>query len=112
MSSSTDEEELNVESEKFNPLKALYSQKLKMPVVKVNFENLGIFEARLKAAGNEPDSDLENFKHQNKKKKNEAGSSKECDSVPIDDEKFHTTKSGRVFAKEQGNFHFSLLPAT
>lgn len=101
MSSSTDDEELNLESAKFNPLKALYSQKLKLPAVQQNFENLGIFEARLKAAGNEPEADLASFKH-HKSKKTDAGTSKQRDSEPINDDKFHTTKSGRVFDKSQG----------
>lgn len=101
MSSSTDDEELNMESEKFNPLKALYSKKLKLPPVK-NFENIGMFESRLKAVGNKFDVDLTTFKFQKNVKKDKQ-ENMESESVEVDEEKYHTTKSGRVFAKEQGN---------
>lgn len=85
-----------MESEKFNPLKALYSKKLKLPDVK-NFDNIGMFEARLKSAGNKFDIDLTTLNLHRKSKK------EECDIEEVDEEKYHTTKSGRVFAKEQGN---------
>lgn len=52
------EDELDITSEKFNPLKALYSEKLKQSQKNVKrFDNLSIFEARLKVAG-EIDKDV------------------------------------------------------
>ena len=46
--------ELDITSDKFNPLKALYSKELDLPVKDVKpLDNLGIFLSRLKNAGND-----------------------------------------------------------
>lgn len=53
------DEELDISSEKFDPLKALYAKDLKLPVQNVKkFDNLGIFVSRLKAAGNKLEAEV------------------------------------------------------
>lgn len=48
------DEELDITSEKFNPLKALYSKDLVIPVKNAKkLDNLGSFISRLKFAGND-----------------------------------------------------------
>lgn len=95
MSSSTDDDELNIESEKFNPIKALYSKKLQLTEAD-KYENLGIFMSRLKAAGNKLDADLTSFRQTKKQKQVE-------ELIKNDvEEKYHRTAGGRVFLKEQG----------
>lgn len=51
--SSSEDEELNIASSRFNPLKALYTKNIKFPVKNVKkFDNLSIFISRLKKADN------------------------------------------------------------
>lgn len=89
----TSEEELNVESERFNPLKALTSEKFKLPVKVNSLDNMSMLEARLKRG----DGDLETDLSVNIAPK------KKADHVEVvDEEKYHVTKLGRVFLKEQG----------
>lgn len=102
MSSSTDEEELNVESEKFNPLKALYSKKLQLPNVQ-SFDNFGTFLSRLKAADNVLDADLSNFKQTRKQ------NIVEETEVEVDENKYHKTAAGRIFLREQGEIEICKL---
>lgn len=58
---SEEDDELNITSENFNPLKALYSKNMKLPVKNVKrLDNLAIFESRLKKAGDKFDADVKN----------------------------------------------------
>lgn len=51
--SSSENEELDIASASFNPLKALYSKNVKLPVKNVKkFDNLSTFISRLKKADN------------------------------------------------------------
>lgn len=95
---STDDEEVDVTSSKFNPLKALYSKKFKPPVENVKvLDNVSAFFARIKRAGNVYDKDLEAFsKPINQQKKGQP-------VIEVDKEKYHVTQAGRTFLKEQGN---------
>lgn len=89
--SSTDEEELDMTSEKFNPLKALYSTKVKLPVNRRKFDNLSSFISQIKKAGGSLDADLDSITQKKKDQQQEA-----------DDGKYHVTAAGRRFLKEQG----------
>lgn len=92
----TDDEELNVTSEKFNPLKALYSKKFKVPCENVkSFDNLHSLMSTIEKAGNALDADLEKIAKQSRKKVKAVTES-------VDKEKYHVTAAGRVFLKEQG----------
>lgn len=93
------DEELDVTSSKFNPLKALYSKKVKIPIENARrFDNVSIFLSRLDRAGGALDADLEKIAMHNKK--TDATKTK---TEKVDDEKYHVTASGRTFLKEQGN---------
>lgn len=95
----TADEELDMTSDKFNPLKAIYSKKMKVPYEKVQkFDNVSSFMARLKVAGNVLDADLEKVATHSKSKKVE----KVEDGDDVDKEKFHVTAAGRKFLKDQG----------
>lgn len=89
----TDDEELNITSEKFNPLKALYSKKFKVPKNVRKFDNLSSFFSAMKFAGDALDADLEKDHPRNRKK---------AEAANVDEEKFHVTAAGRKFLKEQG----------
>lgn len=92
---STDDEELDIRSDKFNPLKALYSDKFKVPFEGAQaLDNVGMFMSRLKKAGNAFDADLEPRKVVKK--------SDPVTGVEEDDAKYHVTAAGRKFLKEQG----------
>lgn len=93
----TDEEELNVNSAKFNPLKALYSKKFKVPENVRKFDNVSSFLSTIKKAGGALDVNIE--KALNKTEKKSTKNSTEDDANP---EKFHVTQAGRKFLKEQG----------
>ncbi|KAG5678080.1 hypothetical protein PVAND_007782 [Polypedilum vanderplanki] len=96
--SDSNDEELDLTSENFNPLKALYSKNVKLPVKNVKrFDNLAIFLSRLKKAGDQIDSDLSQQPTTSKKVK-----SKEEQE---EDEKYHITNAGRKFLKEQAPVH-------
>lgn len=95
----TDEEELNVTSAKFNPLKALYSKKFKVPHENVRkFDNVSSFLSTIKQAGGALDVDIEKALVKNKKEK-ATNSTKDDENV----DKFHFTEAGRKFLKEQGD---------
>lgn len=96
--SESDDEELDMASEKFNPLKALYSKKNRVPLNAKKFDNLSIFASRLKTAGNTFDSDLEKATTSRKSKKDETKREE------VDEEKYHVTSAGRIFLKEQGKW--------
>jgi hypothetical protein len=54
----SDDAELDLTSETFNPLKALYSTDVKLPVKNVKrFDNLAIFLSRLKQVDDKTDSE-------------------------------------------------------
>jgi hypothetical protein len=90
---STDDEELDIKSAKFNPLKALYSEKFKVPCEDAKpLDNVAMFMSRLKKAGNALDADLEPKKQPLKNKLEQK----------TEDDKFHVTAAGRRFLKEQG----------
>lgn len=90
---SSDDEELDIHSAKFNPLKALYSNKFKVPCEDAKpLDNVEIFMSRLKKAGNALDADLEPQKRV----------PKQADQKTEEDEKYHVTAAGRKFLKEQG----------
>lgn len=92
------DEELDVTSSKFNPLKALYSEKFKIPFPDARkFDNVATFLSRLKQAGGALDADLDKAVTHHKKKE-----IKEVQEV--NKEKYHVTVSGRTFLKEQGLF--------
>lgn len=92
----TDDEELNIASPRFNPLKALYSKKFKAPSENVKrFDNLSSLLSAIKQAGNALDADLEKISRHSKKKAKVVSES-------VDTEKFHVTAAGRKFLKEQG----------
>lgn len=56
------DDELDITSENFNPLKALYSEQLKLPVKNVKrLDNLAVFLARLKNAGDKVDSEVRSY---------------------------------------------------
>lgn len=94
----TDEEELNVTSAKFNPLKALYSKKFQVPHGNVRkFDNVSSFLSTIKQAGGELDVDVEKALKKSKMK-----DSKPNTGGVVDAEKFHVTEAGRTFLKEQG----------
>lgn len=98
------DDELNIYSENFNPLKALYSDKFKIPVPDVKrLDNVQIFFSRLKSAGNALDGDLEKvtrvFKYPRSNEK----------TGEVDQEKYHVTAAGRTFLKEQGKTSKSWL---
>lgn len=91
--SSTSSEELDVESEKFNPIKALTSDKFKLPVELLPADNLAILESRIKKVEGNLEADLTEC----------TVKKKPVVKMPVVDEnKFHVTKLGRVFPKEQG----------
>lgn len=53
------EEDLDITSAQFNPLKALYSKDVKLPVQNVRkLDNLGMFMSRLKNAGNKFEAEV------------------------------------------------------
>lgn len=53
------DDELDITSENFNPLKALYSEQMKLPVKNVKrLDNLAVFLSRLKNAGDKIDSEV------------------------------------------------------
>lgn len=92
--SSTDEE-LDATSEKFNPLKALYSKNIKLPFKNVKrMDNVSIFESRIKKAGGSLDVDLEKVVKHIKKQDDK--------QELIDKEKYHVTAMGRKFLLDQG----------
>lgn len=94
--STKSDDELDVTSDKFNPLKALYSDKFKVPCKNVRpVDNLSMFMSKLEQAGNSNDADLESSikKRQQKERK---------PTEEVDTEKYHVTAHGRVFLKEQG----------
>lgn len=93
--SSTDDDELDMTSEKFNPLKALYSNKVKLPRNQRKFDNLSSFCQQVKLAGS-LDSDLGKVASQRTKKDQQ--------TEAVDQEKFHVTAAGRKFLKSQGKF--------
>lgn len=93
------DEELDVTSSKFNPLKALYSKKVKIPIENAcRFDNVSIFLSRLDRAGGALDADLEKIVMHNKKTV-----ATKTKIEKVDEEKYHVTASGRTFLKEQGN---------
>lgn len=100
---STDDEELDVTSRNFNPLKAIYSKKLKIPPKSCQqFDNVSQFLSRLKRADNAFDADLSKPLTHYKK----SGDKTEA----VDPEKYHVTSAGRMFPKEQGKkFSYALL---
>ncbi|CAG9800004.1 unnamed protein product [Chironomus riparius] len=92
------DDELDITSEHFNPLKALYSNEMKLPVKNVKrLDNLAVFLSRLKNAENKIDSELTKQPTTSKK----AVPKTETD----EDEKYHITKAGRKFLKEQAPVH-------
>ena len=92
----TDDEELNVTSPKFNPIKALYSKKFQMQTKKAkSFDNMSSLMSAIKKAGNALDADFEKISKLNIKKA-------EMEAESVDTEKFHVTEGGRKFLKEQG----------
>jgi hypothetical protein len=95
---STDEEELDITSEKFNPLKALLSKKFKYPVQVEPLDNLATIESRIKAGG--LDTDLSQIRIASKNKPGR--------SEVVDQERYHVTNLGRVFRKDQGKFFFEV----
>lgn len=102
----TDDEELDVTSDKFNPLKAIYSNKFKNPVANVKpLDNVSTFMSRLEKAGNAYDANLDDPRRtQTKKRDRDTKESEETE-----DDKYHITKAGRRFLKEQGlPWNFSL----
>jgi len=57
--SQENDDELDITSENFNPLKALYSSDMKLPVKNVKrLDNLAVFMSRLKNAENKIDSEV------------------------------------------------------
>jgi len=84
---------------KFNPIKALYSEKVKVPVENAKiYDNLNVFLSRLKNAGNAFDANLEkSLQTQSKTVKDP--------TEAIDKEKYHVTEAGRKFLKEQAPVH-------
>lgn len=57
--SQENDDELDITSENFNPLKALYSNDMKLPVKNVKrLDNLAVFMSRLKNAENKIDSEV------------------------------------------------------
>lgn len=88
--------ELDIQSNKFNPLKALYSKKFKAPYENVKkFSNVSSFLSCLNRAGNSFDADLEKVSSQTQKKQKQ-------EAEAVDTEKYHVTTAGRKFLKEQG----------
>lgn len=91
------DEELDVTSSKFNPLKALYSERVKIPFPDAQkFDNVASFLSRLKQAGGALDADLDKVV-MHKKKETKVGEG-------VDKEKYHVTVSGRTFLKGQGSY--------
>lgn len=91
--SSPDEEELDMTSERFNPLKALYSSKARQPENRRKFDNLSSLLSQIKKAGGSLDADLSGSIVQLKK---------DQQSKEEDEKKFHVTAAGRKFLKQQG----------
>lgn len=91
----SEDEELDVSSDKFNPLKALYSDKIKFPSKnRKKFDNLSSFISHIKKAGNALDANLDEVSTHSKKKANEADVK--------DKDLYHVTEAGRRFLKNQG----------
>lgn len=88
------DEELDYASKKFNPHKALLSDKLQ-PKSDRKFDNVSSFMAQIRMAGNRFDVDLNKFVEQRRRKQAQ-------EAEPVDEEKFHVTAAGRKFLKEQG----------
>lgn len=115
--SPVNEEELDVTSEKFNPLKALYSKDVKLPVKNVKqLDNLGIFLSRLKNAGNNFEAEVRIEKLELKyikliffqltQQKPSTSKATPVESKDTEEsERYHVTATGRRFLKEQGKFN-------
>ena len=93
-------EELDFSSEKFNPLKALYSTKLKLPFKNIKpLDNIAAFESRIKRAGGSFEADINKFIAPVKQNKSPQ-------KPEVDETKYHVTQMGRVFLKEQGKLFY------
>ncbi|CRL08412.1 CLUMA_CG021253, isoform A [Clunio marinus] len=94
---SSSDEELDVQSEKFNPLKALYAKRIKLPCKNVKkLDNVSSFLSRVQRAGNVLDSDLNVVPNKTKK---------DQETEAVDTQKYHITAHGRKFLKEQAPIH-------
>lgn len=96
MSNSSSDDELDMKSKNFNPLKAIYSTKLNLNASRLpKFDNLSSFLSRLQRAGNALDADLSKVPVATKKFDSKA-------AKEVDNDKYIVTDGGRTFLREQG----------